>query len=90
MMVKARDAGSQLGGVSFGNATAFWLGVVAVTAGVMLHLPMYLMGKADGYRLVGMPMDASMRIGMAAIVLGLVSSLYGLLPRSGATRVAGA
>ena len=90
MTVHARGAGSQLGGVTFGNATAFWLGVVAVTAGVMLHLPMYLMGKADGYRLVGMPMDTSMRVGMAAIVLGLVASLYGLLPRSGAARGSGA
>ena len=90
MTVPERGTPSQLAGVNFGNATAFWLGVVAVTTGVMLHLPMYVMGKASGYRLAGMPMDTSMRVGMAAIVLGLVASLYGLLPRSGVPRVAGA
>lgn len=74
--------------MTFGNATAFWLGVVAVTGGVILHLPMYLMGKASGYRLAGMPMNTSMRVGMGAIILGLVASLYGLLPRTRVPRTA--
>ena len=74
--------------MTFGNATAFWLGVVAVTGGVILHLPMYLMGKASGYRLAGMPMNTSMRVGMGAIILGLVASLYGLLPRTRVLRTA--
>ena len=87
-MVHMSSDSSQRGGVTFGNATAFWLGVAAVTGGVVLHLPMYLMGKASGYRLVGMPMDTSMRVGMGAIVLGLVASLYGLLPRTRAPRSA--
>jgi putative MFS transporter len=39
-----------------------------------------------GYHLAGMPMDTPMLIGMFLIVLGLISSFYGLYPRSaGAT-----
>lgn len=72
----------QLGGVTFHHAGAFWFGVIAVTAGVIAHIPMYLMGENNGYRLVGMPMDMPMKIGMAAIIVGLIASLYGLYPRS--------
>ncbi|MDQ2666982.1 MAG: MFS transporter [Gemmatimonadota bacterium] len=74
--------GTNRGGVIFGHAGAFWFGVACVTAGVFLHLPMYLMGSGNGYRLAGMPMNPSMKIGMAAIIVGLISSLYGLYPRS--------
>ncbi len=66
------------GGVAFGNAGAFWFGVAAVTGGVMLHMPMYIMGKDIGYRLAGMPMDGLMQFGMIAIIVGLIASLYGL------------
>lgn len=72
----------RLGGVTFHNAVAFWFGAVAVTVGVIGHLPMYLMGRNIGYRLVGMPMDVPMKIGMVAIIAGLIASLYGLYPRS--------
>ena len=82
MATEARQRESGLGGVTFGHAAAFWLGLAAVTTGVVLHLPMYLMGKPNGYRLAGMPMETSMQIGMAAILLGLISSLYGLYPSS--------
>src|SRR5436190_20490599 len=71
-----------LGGVRFHHAGAFWFGVVAVTAGVVAHIPMYLMGKDNGYRLAGMPMDTPMLIGMLAIVVGFIASLYGLYPPS--------
>ena len=54
---QAHDSMSRLGGVTFAHPMAFWLGAAAVTAGVLLHLPMYAMGKSDGYRLAGMPMD---------------------------------
>jgi len=60
---------------------AFILGVVAVTAGVLLHMPMFLMGRHSGYRLAGMPMDSGMILGMAAIVAGIGIAAYGLLPR---------
>jgi MFS transporter, putative metabolite:H+ symporter len=69
-----------LGGVTFHHPAAFWFGVIAVIAGVIAHLPMYLMGKDNGYKLVGMPMDMPMMLGMAAIIVGLVASLYGLYP----------
>ena len=68
---------------------AFLAGCVAVTAGVLLHLPMYWMGRDDGFRLVDMPMDAGMLWGMVAILLGSGLAAWGLLPagRWKATRV---
>ncbi len=61
---------------------AFWLGCLIVTAGVVLHLPMFLMARDMGYRLAGMPMDMGMIGGMGLIVLGIGVAGYGLLPRS--------
>lgn len=60
---------------------AFWLGVLACTAGVALHLPMYLGARDMHYRLVGMHPDPPMIAGMVLIVIGLFLSLYGLLPK---------
>jgi putative MFS transporter len=60
---------------------AFALGVMAVTAGVLLHLPMFLMGRHNGFRLYGMPMGSDMLFGMALIVGGVAVAAYGLLPR---------
>ena len=37
---------------------AFIVGVIAVTAGVIMHIPMFMMGKDMGFRLYGMPMGA--------------------------------
>ena len=82
MALTTHEHGSSLGGVTFHHPGAFWFGVAAVTGGVILHLPMYLMGKSSGYRLAGMPMDTPMQIGMGAIIVGLIASLYGLYPRS--------
>jgi putative MFS transporter len=76
--------GMSLGGVMFHHPGAFWFGMLAVTAGVIAHIPMYLMGKDTGYRLVGMPMDMPMLFGMAAIVVGTAATLYGLYPSSAA------
>ena len=61
---------------------AFILGVIAVTAGVLLHAPMFWMGRHMGFRLYGMPMGADMVIGMAVIVAGVAIAAYGLLPRN--------
>lgn len=60
---------------------AFALGCLAVTVGGLLHVPMYLMGADSGFRLVGMPMDAEMLIGMGLIVVGIAVAAYGLLPK---------
>ena len=63
-----------------GHAIAFWAGCVAVTAGVLLHIPMFLMGRAVHYKLAGMPMDMGMLIGMGLIIAGTAATAYGLLP----------
>src|SRR6266571_1652581 len=60
---------------------AFVLGCVAVTIGVLLHLPMYWMGRNTGFVLAGMPMDPGMIFGMYLIVAGIGFAAYGLLPR---------
>jgi putative MFS transporter len=60
---------------------AFWSGSAMVAAGVALHLPMFWMGRKVGFRLVGMPMDTSMLVGMGLIILGVAATAYGLLPR---------
>jgi putative MFS transporter len=66
----------------------FALGVAAVTAGVLLHLPMFLMGGMTHYRLAGMPMGTDMYLGMATIILGIAIAAYGLLPRNIAKQIA--
>jgi putative MFS transporter len=66
----------------------FALGVIAVTAGVLLHLPMFWMGKDIGFRLAGMPMDAEMIAGMYMIVGGVLVAGWGLLPSRVAEQVA--
>lgn len=70
-------------GIAFHHPAAFWLGVLAVTAGVLLHLPMYVASAGMHYMMAGMPMDASMKVGMALIIGGLAATCYGLLPRAG-------
>ena len=65
---------------SWYKVVAFWGGSAMVAGGVALHLPMFLMGRHNGYRLAGMPMDNGMLVGMALIVLGVMVAAYGLLP----------
>ncbi len=68
-------------GTTFAHPGVFWAGVVAVIAGVILHLPMYVQARAMGYRLAGMPLDVGMIVGMVLIVTGLAGTFYGLIPR---------
>jgi putative MFS transporter len=63
------------------NALAFWFGCALVTAGVILHLPMFVMARASRFVLAGMPMGTGMLFGMAAIVAGIALAGYGLLPK---------
>ena len=63
---------------------AFGLGCVAVTVGVLLHLPMFWMGHSNGFVLSGMPMDPSMIFGMYLIIAGVIAAGYGLLPSKAA------
>ena len=73
---------------SWGHALAFWAGSAAVTIGVLLHMPMFLMGRKTHYRLAGMPMGTPMLIGMGLIVAGFGATAYGLLPRRQAGTIA--
>jgi len=68
-------------GLSFHHPVAFWLGCVAVVAGVLLHMPMFAMGRMTHWQMVGMPMDTLMLTGMALVPLGVLLSMYGLMPR---------
>lgn len=65
----------------FEHPVAFWTGAIACTAGVLLHLPMYLGAKDMHYKLSGMSPDGPMVTGMILIFAGLLLSLYGVLPR---------
>ena len=63
---------------------AFLLGCAGVTAGVVLHLPMFIASAPMDYQMAGMSMDTGMLWGMAAIIGGVMVAGYGLLPsRSG-------
>lgn len=70
------------GTISFTHPAAFWCGIVACTAGVVLHVPMYLAAAPMGYRMAGMRPDGAMLAGMGLIVAGLIAVGYGLVPRS--------
>ena len=60
---------------------AFALGVIAVAAGVAVHVQMFLMGAPMGYQMVGMPVDNAMIVAMVLIVAGVGVAAYGLLPQ---------
>ena len=66
---------------------AFWSGALAITTGVILHLPMFWMGREMGFRMAGMPMDTGMMAGMGLIVAGVGLTAWGLLPRNAAAQV---
>ena len=67
---------------------AFALGVIFVTAGVLLHLPMFLMARHNHFVLAGMPIGWDMILGMIGIVSGCGIAAYGLLPRNIAGQLA--
>ena len=55
---------------------------MAVTVGVLMHAPMFLMGRHNHFILAGMPVGWDMVVGMLAIVGGIAVAAYGLLPRN--------
>jgi putative MFS transporter len=67
---------------------AFVLGVLAVTGGVVMHAPMFLMGRHNHFMLAGMPVGWDMVAGMVAIVAGIGIAAYGLLPKDVAAQLA--
>lgn len=74
-------------GIAFHHPTFFWLGCVAITLGVLAHVPMFVHASHMGYHMAGMPMDTTMLVGMGLIPLGLLFAAYGLAPRLGLLRV---
>ena len=64
------------------------IGAILVTAGVALHLPMYLGQASNGYRLSGMGWDRWMILGMALVVVGSVAAIWALIPREALRRPA--
>jgi putative MFS transporter len=60
------------------SPAAFWLGSLAVVAGVCLHVPMFLMARPVHYRLAGTPMSTEMLWGMALILAGAMAAAHGL------------
>ncbi len=63
---------------------AFALGCIGVTIGVLLHVPMFWMGRHNGFVLANMPMDPEMIFGMYLIIAGVLAAGYGLLPSKAA------
>jgi putative MFS transporter len=58
----------------------FWIGVFAVSSGVLLHLPMYVRSATMNFHVAGMPIDGEMLLGMALIASGTAAAFCGLLP----------
>ena len=59
-----------------------------MTAGVLMHAPMFLMGRNNHFVLAGMTIGWDMVAGMAAIVGGCGIAAYGLLPKNIAGQLA--
>lgn len=84
-----KQAARTPGGLAMHDPIAFWIGTLAIAAGVLAHVPMFVCASHMGYRMVGMPMDAWMLAGMALIPAGLALAAWGLLPRVGLLRSQG-
>ena len=67
-------------GVEFHRPWAFWSGSLALTAGVVMHLPEFLAMAGMHYRMAGMAMGPLMVAGMWLICGGFLLAMWGLLP----------
>lgn len=76
-------------GFGFHHPVVFWSGCALIVAGVLAHMPMFMMGRHTHWQMVGMPMTTEMWLGMAAIPLGLTFAAYGLMPRVAQMRESG-
>lgn len=66
-------------GVTFNSPVSFWLGTIAITSGVLLHLSDYFASASMGYHMAGMPMGTPMLVGMGLIVGGFALAARGLV-----------
>lgn len=80
-MTHTNRRGSHRDSIAFPHPGVFWTAIAACTAGVLLHLPMYLKARNMGYHLAGMRPDPPMLIGMVLIIIGLIGAGYGVFPR---------
>lgn len=69
--------------MTISRPVCFWAGCAAISAGVLLHLPMLAMAHAMGNHLAGMQVDGAMIAGMGAIALGVPLACFGAIPRAG-------
>src|SRR5712691_1616283 len=81
MSVQGTGASEVKSRITFNHPAAFWLGVSAVTAGVLLMLPMYFGARHQHYHLAGESVDGPMLIGMILTIVGIAATAYGLFPR---------
>lgn len=75
-------AAAERTGIELHHPIAFWLGTLCLAAGVCLHFPMFIHAAPMGYRMVGMPLDAMMAIGMLLVLVGFIAAVFGLIPRA--------
>jgi len=74
--------GELVGEIKYGSKSAFWVGFALVCIGVSLELPMYINASDIGYKLVGHSMSSTMMVGMAMVIIGILTTLYSLIPPS--------
>jgi putative MFS transporter len=85
-MEQTTRTGMHPNGLALHHPLAFWCGTLAIVAGVLAHIPMFICASHMGYRMAGMQMDAMMLLGMALIPAGLLMAAYGLMPRMSGLR----
>src|SRR4051812_42742728 len=85
-MEQTTRTGMHPNGLALHHPLAFWCGTLAIVAGVLAHIPMFVCASHMGYRMAGMQMDAMMLLGMALIPAGLLMAAYGLMPRMSGLR----
>ncbi len=78
---RAETSRGRPGGVALHHPLAFWVGTLAMMAGVLLHLPEFFAAGEMEYAMGGMPMSRTMLVGMGLIVGGLAVAAYGVIPR---------
>jgi putative MFS transporter len=66
-------------GITFHHPIAFWVGTLAVSIGVLAHVPEFVGASGMGYHMANMPTSTLMVSGMALIVVGLALTTYGLV-----------
>jgi putative MFS transporter len=58
----------------------FLVGAALVVAGVVMHVPDYVMARHEHFMMAGMPMSGLMTAGMVLIAVGLAIAVWSLLP----------